>query len=114
MSYDVHISRRQEWSDVGNDITLEEWKKYCESDSDMELLGEASVMTSNGVNVSYVNDGLAIWKAYPNGNNLKVWFDYRNGKISVKNPDSEIINKMILIAHKLNGKVQGDEGEYYE
>ena len=42
------------------------------------------------------------------------WFDYRDGCISTKNPDEEVIRKMINIADTLNAKVQGDEGELYD
>tara|TARA_R110002049_G_scaffold219075_3_gene390816 strand:+ start:7128 stop:7334 length:207 start_codon:yes stop_codon:yes gene_type:complete len=36
------------------------------------------------------------------------------GDISVKNPDSQIIEKMISIADKLKAQVQGEEGEIYD
>ena len=34
--------------------------------------------------------------------------------ISSKYPDDETIKKMIGIADKFNGKVQGDDGEFYD
>jgi hypothetical protein len=34
--------------------------------------------------------------------------------ISAKYPDDETIRKMLTIAEKLNGKVQGDDNEFYD
>jgi hypothetical protein len=42
------------------------------------------------------------------------WFDYRRGRIVVKNPDQEILRKMWLLAQRLSAKVQGDDGETYD
>ena len=44
----------------------------------------------------------------------KPWFNYGYGMISTKYPDDETIKKMIAIADKFNGKVQGDDGEFYD
>ncbi len=41
------------------------------------------------------------------------WFDFRDGCISVKNPDEKILRKMHQIASQLDAKVLGDEGEEY-
>ena len=75
---------------------------YAEADVDGHLL-------------RYDNEGLAVWTAYSghgkDGN--MAWFDYRDGRIVVKNPDDEIIAKMKRIATNLRAKVLGDEGESY-
>ena len=60
--------------------------------------------------------GLSVWIKY-SGDGLKgnhAWFDYREGNIVVKNPDDEIVNKMLDIAERLDAKVQGDDGEIYK
>ncbi len=41
------------------------------------------------------------------------WFDFRDGCISVKNPDEKILRKMHQIASQLDAKVLGVEGEEY-
>ncbi len=42
------------------------------------------------------------------------WFDRSSaGNIVVKNPDEEIIAKMVEIGYALSAGVQGDEGEWY-
>ena len=42
------------------------------------------------------------------------WFSYRDGEITVKDPDREISRKMFTIAVALKARVQGDEGETYD
>jgi hypothetical protein len=43
-----------------------------------------------------------------------VWFDCRGGQVVVKNPDRATIAKMIALARRLQGHVEGDDGEVYE
>ena len=59
--------------------------------------------------------GLAVWAAYsghdPQGN--QAWFDWRDGRIVVKNPDQEILAKMRQVAAHFRARVMGDDGEEY-
>ena len=118
MGYNLHITRKEDWSDEddSNEIKLTEWTDYIRSDNEMRLEGKASATTDNGDEVTYHNNGLAIWTSYSkNGfDDNYAWFDLRGGNVTVKNPDNEIINKMIDIAGRLNAKVQGDDGETYD
>ena len=41
------------------------------------------------------------------------WFHYSNGNVDVKNPDRQILGKMLRIADRLGANVQGDDGEPY-
>jgi hypothetical protein len=117
MGYELHITRRENWidEDVSKMITLEEWKNYIANDSEMRLDGYAEATTSNGESVNCSSEGLAVWMGYSknhiDGN--YAWFDYNSGNIDVKNPDPEIIGKMLQIALKLEATVQGDDGEMY-
>ena len=116
MGYDVHITRKEDWFDEdGPDISLSEWKEYVQSDQEMRLDNFAETQTSSGSTLRIENEGLAVWTAYSghgqNGN--MAWFDYRNGNVTVKNPDEEILDKMVDISGVLSAKVQGDEGELY-
>jgi hypothetical protein len=65
--------------------------------------------------LTYENDGLAVWVAYSGHQRVgnKAWFDYRTGRIIVKNPDDEIIQKMKAIALHSKARVVGDDGEEY-
>ena len=116
MGYDVHISRKDEWfSDEGNEISLDEWKQYVESDPDMRLDNFAEAKTPEGV-LRVESEGLSVWVGYSgheaDGN--MAWFEYYDGNIKVKNPDEEILKKMFSIAQSLDAKVQGDECEIYD
>ncbi len=115
MGYDVHITRKKDWSDQEPQISLPEWVAYIKSDPSMRLDGHAETVTPDGHSLRYNSDGLAVWTRYSghgrNGN--MAWFDFRRGDVAVKNPDEEILKKMWLIAQALHAKVQGDEGELY-
>jgi len=37
MGYDLHITRRDDWSDQGHDITSDEWLKLIAADPELTL-----------------------------------------------------------------------------
>jgi hypothetical protein len=89
MGYDVHITRAASWTDSERaPIALDEWLAYARHDPDFEL-DEDAVMFGD------------------------VWFDYRAGRIVVKNPDEDIVEKMVRVARALGANVQGDDRERY-
>jgi hypothetical protein len=115
MGYDVHITRKENWFDDETGISLTEWKEYIDSDEELRLDNVAEAKTEQGAVIRVESEGLAVWTAYTGhdeGENM-AWLDYRQGNITVKNPDDEILSKMISISKSLNAKVQGDEGETY-
>jgi hypothetical protein len=98
MGYDLHITRRSQWSDdEGPEITLEEWKAYVESDA------EVRPDADNGP-----TDFL--WSAHPQ-EPWPLWWD--RGEVNTKNPDEATIRKLVAIAKRLSATVQGDDGEIY-
>lgn len=118
MGYDIHITRQENWfdEDANKKISLDEWKSFLVNDPEMRLDNFAEAVTTSGDQIRIESDGLAVWTKY-SGNDLDgnfAWFDYSNGNIVCKNPDDEIIKKMLDIAQRLNAKVQGAEGELYE
>jgi hypothetical protein len=40
--------------------------------------------------------------------------DWSNGQIYTKNPDTALIDKMVMVAREFDATVQGDDGEIYE
>ncbi|MGB3007882.1 MAG: hypothetical protein WBC06_15315 [Chitinophagaceae bacterium] len=118
MGYELHITRKANWfdEDDSRQISFDEWTQILVDDKEMRLDGFAEVATTNGDTIKVESEGLSIWTKY-SGNGLNgnyAWFDYSLGRIVCKNPDDEIISKMLDIAKRLNAKVQGDEGEIYE
>ncbi len=111
MGYDVHITRGDWWDDDRERITDDEWTTVVERDPDLEITGEVSASTPAGETLTYRNELLAMWTAHPSGE--PVPFDFRHGRVVVKNPDDSILAKMIEVAGSLNAVVQGDEGETY-
>lgn len=115
MGYDLHITRVAPWHDAeSNPITLDEWAAYVAADPEMRMDGFAEAKVDGGI-LWCESEGLAVWTVYSghgkNGN--MAWFDYRSGRIAVKNPDDEIIRKMKAIAAHFGAKVLGDDGESY-
>jgi len=99
MGYDLHITRRRQWSGKGSDITSREWLDYVAGDSELKL--------SPG-------DG-PHWAIWNGASELpQPWLDWEDGQIYSKNPDEPLTRKMCAIAQKLHAKVQGDDGEFYD
>jgi hypothetical protein len=113
MGYDVHITRAEEWSrSKEHPITLDEWLAYVDSDAEMRLDGFAEVTTPSAERLRIEARGIAVWTAYSrHSNGATAWFSHRSHKVTVTNPDAEVISKMARIAAALGAHVQGDEGE---
>ncbi|RXK86880.1 hypothetical protein [Filimonas effusa] len=117
MGYDLHIVRRDDWDDseADSNISLAEWLLYVESDHELELTNGYQIKIP-GVESSFQHvPGFCYWKGHPaKVADDKPWFDYGHGMISTKYPDDETIKKMIAIAAYFQGRVQGDDGEFYD
>ena len=98
MGYDLHITRRKDWVDDGNDITQQEWIYLVHNDPELYFENEASPFMANWKGDSRYEDP---------------WLSWSMGQIDTKSPDPLLIEKMIQIAEKLNATVQGDDGETY-
>lgn len=99
MGYDLHITRREQWSDKGNDISSEEWLAVIAGDPELHPTTECGPF-------------FVVWSgpsslAHP-------WLDWSDGQVFTKNPDESLIDKMVEVARKLRAEVQGDDGEVYK
>jgi len=113
MGYDLHITRKADWCDKGNDISLEEWYAVVAADPEMRLEGYVDWRQPDG---SVLRVKLATWVSWPHHvEGIKMvglcWCD---GNVDAKNPDEEIRRKMWRLAQILNARVQGDDGECYD
>ena len=112
MGYDLHIHRSPEdWSEAADGIAGEEWRAFVESAEDFTLTGGVAAQTPDGETLSYENPDLAVWNDHPDG--TEVPFDFRDGRVVVKNPDAPTIERMVQVAASLAARVQGDDGEWY-
>ncbi len=117
MGYDVHITRKDDWSDAeGEEISVEEWLHYVGSDKSMRLDGEAQATMDSGVAVGIKDETLAVWTEWEGRKDdvNQAWMWYARGNVMAKNPDAAMRRKMFLIADELNARLQGDEGEFYD
>lgn len=113
MGYDVHITRRQEWSDEGEPrISESEWQKYVSTDKEMVMTGVAEHTNPKGEVIRITQPLLTEWRGH--SSRRTVWFSYFEGNLSVKNPDEETLEKLRSVASALNAFVQGDDGERYD
>ena len=98
MGYEMHITRRADWSETGDDITTEEWLAYVRSHPDWKL---------NKENGAY----FATWERA--GGSEPHWLDWHEGNVYTKNPTPELIAQMMTIATTFGARIQGDDGEFY-
>ncbi len=112
MGYEVRVLRGPNWwENEGYEISEAEWQRVVEADAAMRMSGTAEAAYPEGV-LRYESPSLVEWTGHPSGR--VVWLDFRGGMIVVNNPDNSIIVKMQDIARRLGGRVQGDEGEFYD
>jgi len=98
MGYELHITRRNSWSDKGKDIPADEWLAYVRSDPDLCLRPEHG----------------AYFAEWSGPSELECpWLDWSDGQIHSKNPDSKLIDKMVSIARHFDAAVLGDDDESY-
>ncbi len=117
MGYEIHITRKENWHDEDEalNITQKEWEDYISSDKEMRLDGFSEIVLQDGKVFRTEDPSLAIWTAYSGDgvDHNHAWIWLSNGNIDIKNPDQEIINKMLEISAYFGAKVQGDEEEIY-
>jgi len=112
MGYDFHITRASAWTESESvPISLDEWKKFVASHAEFRMDDFAAVTTPAGETIRYENEGLALWTCH--SENVPVWFDYRRGRIVVKNADEKVLEKMREVARYFGARIVGDDGEQY-
>ena len=116
MGYDVHITRKDDWSDTdGTPISREDWLDYVGGDKSLGLKREAVVSNENGEEFTVQDETLTVWKDWPKRVDGKsealMW--HSAGNVMTTNPDDAMLQKMFLIADALDGKLQGADGEIY-
>jgi len=113
MGYDLHITRADDASENADaTITLDEWRDFVSSDSEFRMTGVAEA--TNPVTketIRFQRAGITEWHGHSAGG--IIWFSWFQGNITVTNPDEEVIRKMQQVAARLQARVQGDEGEWY-
>jgi hypothetical protein len=99
MGYDIHLTRARDWSDNAEArISAEEWLRVVEADPELSLAG-------------YNGDYFTLWTGP--SSHAEPWFDWWDGNVQTKNPDPAMIAKLIQLAERLGGRVQGDDGETF-
>lgn len=102
MGYDLHITRKQDWSqEEGPTISREEVVAYFDSIDDFQVASE------------YSNDGemMFAWMGSPE----RGWVMHIDdeGELLSKNPSEDLVRRLWLIAQDLGAQLHGDDGELY-
>ncbi len=111
MGYDLHITRKEDWGEEGEDIDEAEWHSIVDADPELKIVGFAEADFGD-TTLRYESPLIAEWNAHPEGH--QIWFDYRSGHVVAKAHDEPTTEKMKEIARKLKARVQGDDGEFYD
>ena len=99
MSYELHITRRDHWSDdIGDSISADEWLALIDADS------ELAIDRRNGPHFAVMAG---------QGEGERHWLNWFEGDIRTNCIDQAMLAKMLQIAHALGATVQGDDGEHY-
>jgi hypothetical protein len=98
MGYELHITRKTFWADPGDDISQEEWRVAIDADPELEL------HPAKGPNA-------ALWKG--TSTRAEPLLDWAFGNVVVSDPDRPLIDKMVGLAARLEARVQGVNGEFY-
>ena len=103
MGYDLSIKKDN------SKISKSEWLHYILTDPEFEKIDEFSAQIPSGPLMTIQIPDSGLW-------NKEVPFTFReeDGKITVKNPDLKIIEKMVSISIELGASVMGEEGEKYD
>lgn len=114
MRYEVFVTRRDNWSDKGSDITLTEWLSYLSIDKSLQrdaLFDSARSRESDAPE----NPTHVIWTEWPGQSDGKeARFRLEDGNVVASDSDEAIRKKLFIMAHVLEGKVQGIESEVYD
>jgi hypothetical protein len=111
VSYELRVIRGEHGTE-DNAIPADVWLSLVRESPDLRITGAVEATTPAGHTVRYENEHLAEWTGHPSG--TAVPFDFREGHVVVKNPDEPTIARLIDLAAALGGRVQGDEGEWYD
>ena len=76
MGYDLHITRRENWFDEGDDIALDEWLVVAQADPDLTVAEDGSADMRGPKE--------QLWPLW--------WYD---GVVQTKNPEVGLIAKMV-------------------
>ena|SRR5688572_28549165 len=98
MGYDIHLTRREYWSDDGDpEISLAQWIDYVARDPEITPDAEDPDPENFIVTVG--------------GENCPLWWD--EGELKTKNPPERVIIKLVEVANALGARVLGDDDEIY-
>jgi len=94
MGYDLRITRSSDWTrNEGREIGSDEWLALVATDPELEPDPSFGPFA-------------ATWG--------RTWFDWFEGNVFTTDPDAATVTKMLQLAQRVSGSVQGDEGEFYE
>ncbi len=115
MSWEVHVTRADHWTQGRHQITLEEWLAYAKSDPELAISGSDYIDLAITRELPLVTQRIpAVAWLRSESEKDPALFWWSEGSIDAKNPTERERAKMFQIATHLNAKAQGDDGELYD
>ena len=120
MGYAVHITRKAiSWANKEDaaGISLAEWQDYIATDPEMRSVNLVVALEDGpGAAGRPAAAGQCVWLPYSKTGRTGSYasFLHEGDRVTVQNPDEEILGKMQAIAHALHARVQGDDDEYFD
>lgn len=109
MGYDLHVTKAEHWTEAEQSpIEMSAWLSLVASDPELAVSPHASYDREVEEKVERAN--AVLWRGHPE-EEVPLWFEA--GEITAKNPDDATIVKLLEIAHGLQARVIGDDGEVY-
>ncbi len=110
MGYEVHIVRQLDFdnSEEESNIQIDEWKNLVDGDLELTWQQYSGVESETDFEHCY-------WLSHPEiDESNRPWFHFYRGSISTKWTDIACLYKLLQMADKLNARLRGDDGEYYD
>jgi hypothetical protein len=109
MDSTTYITRKTDLFDHSPDkeITLQEWMAMVANDPEMRLDNYTTVKLWNGEDYRYPSPGTAVFLSREPGQSTirEIVFDFVAGSIIIKNADQKAMDKIRLLAFKLNARI---------
>ena len=110
MGYDVHVFRGEDWTNPER-VERSDWDRFLASVEGVQLIDHVEATTPTG-DVIRLEGAFLEWSGHSSGQPIPLSVSVGES-VTMKNPDDEGIQFLVELAAKLRGRVQGDEGEFY-
>lgn len=115
MSYDIHITRGNDWGEEENPVTLDEVRNIMHRLSDKFRIEESGIISIENPNGQNLTMKLGPYLEYTGENDDKTCVIFTKGTSpSFRYQSDRQLLAMCFVAKAVGAKLMGDEGEVYD